>query len=103
VLWRATRDRLRARLGADIDETWFTKLTLVDLVNGEATISGTAKFIVHCCESNFGERLLSALRAVDREITCFRFVVKDAKAREPPVAVDLQQVRGGASATEAEQ
>ena len=62
-LYQRVRARLRAAVGEDVFNSWFTRLELEEIVDEVAHLSVPTRFLCSWVQSNYGEKILDAFRA----------------------------------------
>ncbi len=62
-LFQRVRARLRAAVGEDVFNSWFTRLELEELVDDVVHLSVPTRFLCSWVQSNYGEKILEAFQA----------------------------------------
>jgi chromosomal replication initiator protein len=62
-LFQRVRARLRAAVGEDVFNSWFTRLELEEVVDDVVHLSVPTRFLCSWVQSNYGEKILSAFQA----------------------------------------
>ncbi len=62
-LFQRVRARLRAAVGEDVFNSWFTRLELEEVVDDVVHVSVPTRFLCSWVQSNYGEKILGAFQA----------------------------------------
>jgi len=62
-LFQRVRARLRAAVGEDVFNSWFTRLELEEIVDDVVHLSVPTRFLCSWVQSNYGEKILAAFQA----------------------------------------
>jgi chromosomal replication initiator protein len=60
--WKRCGTRLRAELGEDVYTSWFGRLELEEVVDGQARLSVPTKFLKSWIDNHYTDRILAAMR-----------------------------------------
>jgi hypothetical protein len=71
--WLAVKSRLAEELGRDVFESWFSKIALVQLSDGVATLRPPSKFAARWLTDHYLDQTLSAWRELDPNVSTVRF------------------------------
>jgi len=61
--WKKCTMRLRAELGEDVYSSWFGRLELDEIIDGEARLSVPTKFLKSWIDNHYIDRILAAMKA----------------------------------------
>jgi chromosomal replication initiator protein len=78
--------RLRAGLGEDVYNSWFTRLELEEVVDDLAHLSVPTRFLCSWIQSNYAEKILAAFRAETKDIVRLHFTVRVTGQARPRLA-----------------
>ena len=82
------RARLKAAVGEDVFNSWFARLELEELVDDVAHLSVPTRFLCSWVQSNYGDKILDALRAEQPAVARIHITVRvngQARPRLAPV------------------
>jgi chromosomal replication initiator protein len=76
--WKRCATRLRAELGEDVYSSWFGRLELEDVVDGEARLSVPTKFLKSWIDSHYTDRILAAMKGEINGIVALNLSVRSS-------------------------
>ena len=71
--WLAVKSRLAEKLGRDVFESWFSKLTLVQLSEGLVILRPPSKFVARWLTEKYHDQVLAAWRELEPSVVTVRF------------------------------
>src|ERR1700743_1963862 len=88
--WKRCTARLRAELGEDVYSSWFGRLELDEIVDGEARLSVPTKFLKSWIDNHYTDRILAAMKAEFADVVALMLAVRSSTrpasgANEPRV------------------
>jgi len=101
-LFQRVRARLKAAVGEDVFNSWFTRLELEEIVDDLAHLSVPTRFLCSWVQSNYAEKILEAFRSEASDLTRLHFTVRvngqavrrltQAEPAAEPIAVETAPV-----------
>src|SRR5690606_25333653 len=85
-IWTRVRARLKAMVGDDVFVSWFARLELEEIVGDLAHLSVPTRFLCSWIQSNYSEKLLTALAAENPDITRLHVTVRVNGQARPRLA-----------------
>jgi chromosomal replication initiator protein len=76
--WKRCATRLRAELGEDVYSSWFGRLELEDVVDGEARLSVPTKFLKSWIDSHYTDRILAAMKGEINGVVALNLSVRSS-------------------------
>jgi chromosomal replication initiator protein len=76
--WKRCTQRLRAELGEDVYSSWFGRLELDEIVDGEARLSVPTKFLKSWIDNHYTDRILAAMRAEFADVLSLTLSVRSS-------------------------
>jgi chromosomal replication initiator protein len=87
-IFQRVRARLKAAVGEDVFNSWFARLELEEVVDEVAHLSVPTRFLCSWVQSNYGDKILDALRAEQPAVSRLHMTVRvngQARPRLNPV------------------
>ncbi len=84
--WKRCTTRLRAELGEDVYSSWFGRLELDEIVDGEARLSVPTKFLKSWIDNHYTDRILTAMKAEFADVVALTLAVRSST--RPPLSAN---------------
>ncbi|MCB1517972.1 MAG: chromosomal replication initiator protein DnaA [Hyphomicrobiaceae bacterium] len=88
VLWERVRARLRATMGEDVFNSWFTRLELEEIVGDLAHLSVPTRFLCSWIQSNYAQGILDAFQAENADIKRLHLALRVNGQARPRIAAE---------------
>ncbi|HLJ71514.1 MAG TPA: chromosomal replication initiator protein DnaA [Roseiarcus sp.] len=76
--WKRCTMRLRAELGEDVYSSWFGRLELDEIVDGEARLSVPTKFLKSWIDNHYTDRILAAMKSEFADVVALTLSVRSS-------------------------
>ena len=93
--WKRCGSRLRAELGEDVYSSWFGRLELEEVIDGEARLSVPTKFLKSWIDSHYIDRILATMKSEFNGVDALSLSVRSS-TRAPTRSVELRAPINGA-------
>ena len=93
----AVKSRLAEKLGRDVFESWFSKLTLVQLSEGLVLRRPPSKFVARWLTEKYHDQVLAAWRELEPSVVTVRF--DHTAIAAPEIISCMRRQRGGIAMT----
>jgi chromosomal replication initiator protein len=85
-LFERVRARLRATLGEDVFNSWFTRLELEEIVDDKAHLSVPTRFLCSWIQANYADKILDTFRAENPDVARLHLTVRVTGQARPRLA-----------------
>ena len=92
--WLRVKERLRAEVGEDIFQSWFTRMELDCIEDITARLSVPTRFLKSWIQSHYIDRVLACWQQEMREIQKIDVIVRSAVIRTMPPKVKQPELAG---------
>lgn len=91
-IWERVRARLRATMGEDVYNSWFTRLELEEIVGDLAHLSVPTRFLCSWIQSNYAQGILEALQAESADVKRIHLALRVNGQARPRINAEPEAV-----------